>query len=128
MHLFFNFSSDYYGPISPKTMLKIRTTSQRLIQTDVYIMALYCVMVKGVCRGKGCDFWARVKIRKFSLEELVTGIRESIVECTSKNAMSIDEAIRQYWSQIGVRNMDKLCVEEPDLCTKMMDAEILARK
>ena len=91
-------------------------------------MALYCVMVKGTCRGKGCDFWARVKIRKLSLDELVLGIRESIVECNGKNSMSLEDAIREYWSQIGVRNMDKLCVEEPDLCTKMMDAEVLAQK
>lgn len=85
-------------------------------------------MVKGVCRGKGCDFWARIKIRKLSLDELVTGIRESIMECKTNNSMSIEDAIHEYWSQIGVRNMDKLCTEEPDLCTKMMDAEILARK
>ena len=91
-------------------------------------MTLYCVLVKGACKGKGCDFWARVKIRKLSLDELVMGIRESIVECTSKNSMPQDEAIRQYWSQLGVRNMDKLCKEEPDLCTKMMDAEVLAQK
>lgn len=90
-------------------------------------MALYCVMVKGTCRGKGCDFWARVKIRKLSLDELVTGIRESISECNSKNSMSLEDAIQEYWSQIGVRNMDKLCVEDPELCTKMMDAEVLAR-
>ncbi len=91
-------------------------------------MALYCVMVKGACRGKGCDFWARVKIRKLSLDDLVKGIRESIVECKAKNSMPIENAIQEYWSQIGVRNMDKLCMEEPDLCTKMMDAEILAQK
>ena len=91
-------------------------------------MALYCVLVKGVCRGKACDFWARVKIRKLSLDELVIGIRESIIECNSKNSMPLDKAIQQYWFQIGVRNIDKLCVEEPDLCTKMMDAEILAQK
>ncbi len=91
-------------------------------------MALYCVMVKGACRGKGCDFWARVKIRKLSLDELVTGIRESIVECQTKNSMPIEDAIREYLSQIGVRNMDKLCAEEPDLCTKMMDAEVMAQK
>lgn len=91
-------------------------------------MALYCVLVKGACKGKGCDFWARVKIRKLSLDELVIGIRESIVECTSKNSMSIEDAIHEYWFQIGVRNLDRLCVEEPDLCTKMMDAEVLAQK
>ena len=54
-------------------------------------------MVKGACRGKGCDFWARVKIRKLALDELVTGIRESIVECNIKNSMSLENAIQEYW-------------------------------
>jgi hypothetical protein len=91
-------------------------------------MVQYCPMVKDLCRGPACDFWARVKIRKSSLDELVSGIRESIVECETKNSMSIDEAIREYWAQIGIKNMDRVCEEEPDLCTKMMDAEVLAKK
>ncbi|TFH10824.1 MAG: hypothetical protein E4H14_01855 [Candidatus Thorarchaeota archaeon] len=91
-------------------------------------MVQYCPMVKGLCRGKACDFWARIKIRKLSLDELVLSIRESIVECESKNSISEDEAIREYWKQIGIKNMDRVCEEEPDLCTKMMDAEVLAKK
>jgi len=90
-------------------------------------MVQYCPMVKGFCRGKGCDFWARIKIRKLSLDELVVSIREYIVEFTG-NPKSKDEAIRDYWAQIGIRNMDRVCEEEPDLCTKMMDAEVLAKK
>jgi hypothetical protein len=84
-------------------------------------------MVKGPCRGKGCDFWARIKIRKLSLDELVAQIRESLVECENESSMSKDEAIREYWTQIGIKNMDRLCKEEPDLCTKMMDAEVLVK-
>lgn len=91
-------------------------------------MVQYCPMVKGFCRGKACDFWARIKIRKLSLDELVLSIRESIVECDSENSMSKDDAIREYWTQIGIKNMDRVCKEEPDLCTKMMDAEVLAKK
>ncbi|MGY5871431.1 MAG: hypothetical protein RTV72_04220 [Candidatus Thorarchaeota archaeon] len=90
-------------------------------------MVQFCPMVKGFCRGKGCDFWARIKIRKLSLDELVLSIREYIVEYTG-NPMSKDEAIREYWAQIGIKNMDRVCEEEPDLCTKMMDAEVLAKK
>jgi hypothetical protein len=91
-------------------------------------MVQYCPMVKGSCRGKSCDFWARIKIRKLSLDELVRNIRESLVECNSNNSVSIDDAIRNYWSQIGIKNMDRVCEEEPDLCTKMMDAEVLAKE
>jgi hypothetical protein len=91
-------------------------------------MVQYCPMVKGLCRGNACDFWARVKIRKLSLDELVLSIKESLVECEAENSMSKDDAIREYWKQIGIMNMDLVCEEEPDLCTKMMDAEVLAKK
>jgi len=90
-------------------------------------MAQYCSMVKGPCRGKGCDFWARIKIRKLSIHELASQIRESLVECDNENSMSKNEAIQEYWAQIGIKNMDRLCEEEPDLCMKIMDAEVLAR-
>ena len=91
-------------------------------------MVQYCPMVKGPCRGKSCDFWARIKIRKLSLDQLVSNIKESLVECNSNNGgVSIDEAIREYWAHLGIRNMDRVCEEEPDLCTKMMDAETIAK-
>jgi hypothetical protein len=85
-------------------------------------------MVKGPCRGKSCDFWARVKIRKLSLDELVSNVREAIAECNHNDAATIDEAIRKYWTEIGIKNMDRVCEEEPCLCTKMMDAEVLAKQ
>lgn len=86
----------------------------------------FCVMVKGPCRGKMCDFWARVKIRKSTLEELVIGIQEGIVKCHNKNALSLDEAARDYWDRLGVRNMQRLHEEEPDLYEKMKQAEAIA--
>jgi len=90
-------------------------------------MVQYCPMVKGLCRGKSCDFWARIKIRKLSLDELIVGIKESLVECNSDNSMPIERAIRDYWTKLGIKNMDRVCEEEPDLCTKMMDAEVMAK-
>jgi len=87
----------------------------------------FCVMVKGPCRGKMCDFWARVKIRKSTAEELVMGIRESIVECHNESSLSFDEAAREYWDRFGVRNMQRLREEEPDLYEKMKQAETIAR-
>jgi len=74
-----------------------------------------------------CDFWARVKIRKNTLEELVIGIQESIIKCHKENALSFDEATRNYWGRLGVRNMQRLQEEEPDLYEKMKQAEIIAR-
>lgn len=91
-------------------------------------MVQYCPMVKGSCRGKSCDFWARIKIRKLTLDELVLNIKGSLAECKVENAISIDEAIQEFWVQLGIKNMDRLCKEEPDLCTKMMDAEVLAKE
>ena len=91
-------------------------------------MVQYCPMVKGLCRGNACDFWARVKIRKLSLDELVTSIKEYLMEHYTENPKSEDDVIRDYWKQIGVKIMDRVCEEEPDLCTKMMDAEVMAKK
>ncbi|MGY5864623.1 MAG: hypothetical protein RTV41_08455 [Candidatus Thorarchaeota archaeon] len=90
-------------------------------------MALYCVMVKGPCRGAFCDFWGRVKIRKSSVEELAAGIRQAIVMCDNQDAMARENALREYWHVLGIRNMKRLCEEEPELCAKMTEAELQAR-
>ena len=90
-------------------------------------MAQFCVLVKGPCRGKSCDYWARIKIRKASVEELASGIRECIVECKTTTAVPLDKALRDYWSKLGIRNFERLCEEEPALCTKMAKAEVLAQ-
>jgi hypothetical protein len=90
-------------------------------------MAQFCVMVKGPCRGKSCDYWARIKIRKTPIEELASGIRQCVVECKQKDSMKLDEALREYWSRLGIRSLDRLCNEEPDLCAKMIAAETLAQ-
>lgn len=90
-------------------------------------MASFCVMVKGPCRGKKCDFWARVRIRKTSIEELAAGIKDCIIECQGEDSLELADALHKYWSLIGVQDLKKLCEEEPDLCGKMTKAEILAQ-
>ncbi|MFX1482132.1 MAG: hypothetical protein ACFFCP_02980 [Promethearchaeota archaeon] len=87
----------------------------------------YCVMVKGPCRGSMCDYWGRVKIRKSTVEELAAGIKKVIVRCEGQEAMSREDALREYWYIIGVRDMKRLCEEEPELCTKMTEAEALGQ-
>ncbi|MFW9770514.1 MAG: hypothetical protein ACFFF9_01160 [Candidatus Thorarchaeota archaeon] len=87
----------------------------------------YCVMVKGPCRGKKCDYWGRVKIRKSSVEELAAGIRKAIAQCDGQETVAREDALREYWHYIGVRNMKRLCEEEPDLCAKMTEAEVQAQ-
>jgi hypothetical protein len=84
-------------------------------------------MVRGPCRGNSCDYWARVRIRKASIDELIADIQESVKKCKSTDSMKLDEALRNYWSQKGIRDFDRVCREEPDLCTKMIDAEVRAQ-
>jgi hypothetical protein len=84
-------------------------------------------MVKGPCRGVFCDFWGRVKIRKSSVEELAAGIRQVIMMCDSQDAMTRENALREYWHVLGIRNMERLCEEEPELCAKMTEAELQAQ-
>jgi hypothetical protein len=83
----------------------------------------FCVMVKGPCRGKQCDFWARIKIRKRSVEELVREIYDSIIECGDGSALDIRIALDKFWYEIGIRDRDRLCREESDLCAKIIEVE-----
>ncbi|MFW9806325.1 MAG: hypothetical protein ACFFFK_06305 [Candidatus Thorarchaeota archaeon] len=87
----------------------------------------YCVMVKGPCRGALCDYWGRVKIRKASVEELAAEIRSVVVKCQEEHAITLEDALHEYWRFIGIRDMKRLCEEEPDLCAKMTTAEIQAQ-
>lgn len=89
-------------------------------------MPPYCVLVKGRCRGKKCDFWARIKIRKSTVKKLVDGLVESTAECQSDDGKSIGNVFDEYWSLLGIRDRELLCEEEPDLCEKMQRAEHLA--
>lgn len=91
------------------------------------MVSSHCVMVKGPCRGVQCDFWIRVKIRKTSVEDLAAGIRQVIVMCESQDAMTLENTLREYWRILGVRNMERLCEEDPELCAKMNEAELQAQ-
>jgi hypothetical protein len=84
-------------------------------------------MVKGYCRGKMCDYWGRVKIRKSSVDELAAGIKEAVMKCQEEQPMTREDALQEYWYAIGVRDMRRLCDEEPDLCAKMTKAEVQAQ-
>jgi hypothetical protein len=74
-----------------------------------------------------CDFWARVKIQKQTVEELSASLQHAIAECASSGHSDIEEAILEYWTEIGIKSMPRLCREEPDLCEKMREAETIAK-
>lgn len=84
-------------------------------------MGYYCTMVHGPCRGALCDFWARAKIRKASIEDLISGFKDSIKDC--EDGVALNQAIAQYWTDLGVKNRANLCREEPTLCEKMEEVE-----
>ncbi len=63
-----------------------------------------------------------------SVEELVAGIKQVIEMCEGQDAMTLEEALREYWHVLGVRNMERLCEEDPELCAKMTAAELQAQK
>ena len=70
-----------------------------------------------------CDFWARVKIQKKSIEEMADDIRESIAECEEGNVKTVTDVIQAYWSVLGVRDMHRLYEEEPNLYEKIKQVE-----
>ncbi|MFW9884145.1 MAG: hypothetical protein ACFFEX_07115 [Candidatus Thorarchaeota archaeon] len=80
-------------------------------------------MVQGPCRGKMCDFWARVKLRKRATEEIAQDMYLSICQCDNPGHTKLDDRIVEYWTVFGVKNIGRLCEEEPDLCSKMKQIE-----
>ena len=72
-----------------------------------------------------CDFWARIKIQKKSIEEMADDIRESIAKCEDGDIKTVTEVVQAYWSDLGVRNMHRLCEEEPNLYEKIKQVENL---
>lgn len=83
----------------------------------------YCVMTRGPCRGKMCDFWARVRIRKWNESRLVLSLRESISSCRDGTLEDLESAFVQHWMDFGVKDFRRLCEEEPDLCSKIKQVE-----
>jgi hypothetical protein len=75
-------------------------------------------MVKGKCKGKKCDFWARVKLRKSDLDDMVRTIVSSLVECRD-NGKSLEDALYTFWNEFGIKDMATMFEEEPDLKTKV---------
>ncbi|MFX1415582.1 MAG: hypothetical protein ACFFC0_02170 [Promethearchaeota archaeon] len=78
----------------------------------------WCVMVKGPCRGNACDFWARVRLRKTEPDRLLEEMCERIA-ASRDDGQDIEIAIQDFWKRFGLRNLGTLCIEEPDLCTKI---------
>jgi hypothetical protein len=66
-----------------------------------------------------CDFWARVKLRKSTPDELAQDVLISIRECENPGHTNLDDALIDFWVEFGVKNIGRLCEEEPDLCSKM---------
>ena len=91
-------------------------------------MVSFCVMVKGPCRGKMCDFWARVRLGKLQIGELVQELRNSISNCEETMDSTLDEALMQYWTDFGIKDLRRFSEENPDLYSKMKQAEELIRK
>ncbi len=80
----------------------------------------FCTMVKGPCRGALCDFWARAKLKKASVEDLVSKARESFVICRKDNGgVTLDKALDLFWKDFGVKSMERLAQEEPLLYQKI---------
>ncbi|MEM2142547.1 MAG: hypothetical protein QXS20_08060 [Candidatus Thorarchaeota archaeon] len=74
-------------------------------------------MVRGPCRGGQCDYWARVRLKKASDDELVQDaigalMHDSITLCT-------DDELEYYWKRFGIKSIDRLRYEEPSLFEKI---------
>jgi hypothetical protein len=70
-----------------------------------------------------CDFWARVKLRKKTTNEVAQDMYLSIRECDNPGRTQLDDAIIEYWAAFGVKNIGRLCQEAPELCSKIRQVE-----
>jgi len=86
-------------------------------------MSNYCVLVKGPCRGKNCDFWARIRIDQQTIKSIIQEATRNIKACKKSELGSKRAAMDEFWSQLGVKDMERLCREEPDLCKKIQRVE-----
>jgi len=80
-------------------------------------------MVKGPCLGEKCDFWARVKLRKQTVDEIVGEILSSMTPCADTSIADIEGALDSYWGDIGIKDMEAIRREEPGLYSKMKQVE-----
>lgn len=69
-----------------------------------------------------CDFWARVRLRKLSVDELIQGLQQSISSCKDSGS-NLDDAFSQYWTDFGFKDLRRFCNEDPDLYSKMKHIE-----
>jgi len=80
-------------------------------------------MVGGPCRGKNCDFWARIKIEKKSVDEMTEEILARVKGQNEGNPKALKQAIQKYWECLGVKNRNILRKEKPEIYAKMMEVE-----
>ncbi|MHA2142015.1 MAG: hypothetical protein ACXADD_10980 [Candidatus Thorarchaeota archaeon] len=66
-----------------------------------------------------CDFWARVKLKKTSVNELAQEAFLSVRECNNPGHTDLDDALIEFWTAYGVKNAERLSQEEPYLYSKM---------
>jgi len=70
-----------------------------------------------------CDFWARVRLRKLHINELVQELSQNISNCEDDVGSSLDDLFSQFWTDFGLRDIKRFCEEDPDLCSKMKQVE-----
>ena len=89
----------------------------------------YCPLTRGICRGtKMCDFWARVKLDKKSVDEIVKDLREGVEKHGGNNGRTVREAIDRHWLLSGIKSMELISKEKPALFAKIQlaEAQVLA--
>jgi hypothetical protein len=59
-----------------------------------------------------------VRIKKADKDGLLEEMRETISVCRD-NGQNIEDAIRNFWKSQGLGDLGSLCIEDPDLCTKI---------
>ena len=88
----------------------------------------WCVIVKGPCRGRKCDYWERVRLRKTPIHELADTMTQFLERRREEPDCTFDELTLQFWREFGIKDLDLLCREDYELCRKMKRVEEMCRE
>jgi len=87
----------------------------------------WCVLFKGPCRGNACDYWARVRLRKMDVAEITTHLVDFMGKHRTDDTPTHEHTIDAFWKDFGIKSIERLRQEEPDLYAKMREVEMRAQ-
>ncbi len=76
-----------------------------------------------------CDFWVRVRLNKMSVEDIKLAIERWLKENSAEQyCVDLDLLIGRYWKTVGLHDLTRLQIEDPQLHSKIICVEDRVRR